>query len=54
MQYAGPIRHVGILVPHVSIPGQLSVMHTDSNVGCTTECLLDSFWLRRIMKVWRL
>lgn len=54
MQYAGPIRHVGIVVPHVAIAGQLSLVHTDSDVGCTTECLLDDYWLRRIMKVWRL
>ena len=54
MQYAGPIRHVGIVVPHISIPNQLSLVHTDSDVGRTTECILDDYWLRRIMKVWRL
>lgn len=54
MQYAGPIRHVGILVPHLSIPNQLSMVHTDSDVGRTTECILDDYWLRRIMKVWRI
>lgn len=53
MQYAGPIRHVGVIVPHVSIPMALSLVHTDSNVGCTTEHILDGKWLRRIMKVWR-
>lgn len=54
MQYAGPIRHVGIAVPHVAIKGALSIVHTDSNVGCTTECLFDDYWMRRVMKVWRL
>ena len=54
MQYAGPIRHVGILVPHLSIPNQLSMVHTDSDVGRTTECILDDYWIRRIMKVWRI
>jgi hypothetical protein len=54
MQYAGPIRHVGIVVPHVAIAGALSIVHTDSDVGCTTECLFDDYWMRRIMKVWRL
>lgn len=54
MQYAGPIRHVGIVVPHVAIAGQLSIVHTDSDVGYTTECLFDDYWMRRIMKVWRL
>lgn len=53
MQYAGPIRHVGILVPHISIEHALSIVHTDSNVGCTTEHILDAKWMRRIVKVWR-
>lgn len=54
MQYAGPIRHVGIIVPHISIPTALSLVHTDSNVGHTTEHILDAKWLRRIVKVWRI
>lgn len=54
MQYAGPIRHVAIVVPHVAIPGVLSVVHTDSAVGYVTEHILDAKWLRRIVKVWRL
>lgn len=54
IQYKGPIRHVGIVVPHLAIQGQLSMVHTDSDVGRTTECLLDDYWLRRIVKVWRL
>lgn len=53
MQYAGPIRHIGILVPHISIPNQLALVHTDSDIGCTAEVILDDVWLRRIMKVWR-
>lgn len=53
MQYAGPIRHVGFVVPSSSLPGALNIVHTDSDVGCTTECLFDEFWTRRIMKVWR-
>lgn len=54
MQYAGPIRHVAIVVPHIAIPGVLSVVHTDSAVGYVTEHILDAKWLRRIVKVWRL
>lgn len=54
MQYAGPIRHVAIIVPHLTIPGELSIVHTDSDVGRTTEHRLDDKWLRRIVKVWRL
>ena len=54
MQYAGPIRHVGILVPYIPDPSHLALVHTDSDVGRTTECILDDYWIRRIMKVWRL
>jgi len=54
MQYAGPIRHVGIVVPHRTIPNALSIVHTDSNVGFTTEHIIDAKWLRRVAKVWRL
>lgn len=53
MQYRGPIRHVAIVVPHVTIAGALSVIHTDSAVGRVTEHILDTKWLRRIVKVWR-
>ena len=53
MQYKGPIRHVALVVPHVSIPNQLSIAHTDSSVGYVTEHILDLKWLRRIVKVWR-
>lgn len=54
MQYFGPIRHVAIVVPHVALPGVLSVVHTDSNVGRVVEHILDEKWLRRVVKVWRL
>lgn len=53
MQYKGPIRHVGILVPYEADKRYLSLVHTDSDVGRTTECILDSFWTPRIMRVWR-
>ncbi|MDA3854430.1 MAG: hypothetical protein PF444_09365 [Bacteroidales bacterium] len=52
MQYRGPIRHVAMVVPHISIKGQLSVIHTDSALGRVTEHILDIKWLRRIVKVW--
>ena len=54
MQYKGPIRHVGIVLNHLTLPGELSLIHTDSMVGKVTECRLDTKWLRRIEKVWRL
>jgi len=54
MQYRGPIRHVGIVLNHLTIPGALSLIHTDAMVGCVTEHILDAKWLRRIEKVWRL
>jgi len=53
MQYKGPIRHVGLLVPYEPDIRHLSLVHTDSDVGRTTECILDSFWTPRIMRVWR-
>lgn len=57
MQYFGPIRHVSIVVPYVdqkNAPGELAVVHTDAMVGRVTEHRLDTKWLRRIVKVWRL
>lgn len=54
MQYAGPERHVALVVPHINIKGQLSIIHTDSRLGRVTEHILDRKWLRRIVKVWRL
>lgn len=54
LQYRGPIRHVGIIANHPSIPNVLSLIHTDSSVGKVTEHILDAKWLRRIEKVWRI
>lgn len=53
MQYRGPSRHVALIVPHVSLPGVLSVIHTDAMVERVTEHILDAKWVRRIVKVWR-
>lgn len=53
MQYRGPARHVALIVAHVSLPGVLSVIHTDSMVERVTEHILDAKWVRRIVKVWR-
>jgi cell wall-associated NlpC family hydrolase len=54
MQYRGPVRHVGIVLNHPSMKGELSLIHTDSMVGKVTEHVLDFKWFRRIEKVWRL
>lgn len=54
MQYFGPIRHVAFVVPHRTIKGQLSIVHTDMMVGRVTEHILDEKWLRRVVKVWRI
>lgn len=54
MQYRGPIRHVGIVLNHPTLKGELSLIHTDSMVGEVVEHILDFKWLRRIEKVWRL
>lgn len=53
MQYRGPSRHVALIVPHVNLPGVLSVIHTDSMVERVTEHILDAKWVRRIVKVYR-
>ena len=53
MQYRGPARHVALLAQHPTLPGQLSMIHTDSNLGWVTEHILDFKWRRRIVKVWR-
>ena len=53
MQYAGPTRHVAFVLPHINIPGVLSIVHTDAMLGCVTEHILDVKWLRRIVKVYR-
>lgn len=54
MQYRGPIRHVGIVLNHPTIPNALSLIHTDSMLGKVTEHILDAKWIRRIELVWRL
>lgn len=57
IQYAGPIRHVAIVLPYINQkenPGGFSIVHTDSYVGRVTECILDAKVLRRVVKVWRL
>lgn len=53
IQYKGPIRHVAVALEHISIPHVLSMVHTDSDVGYVIEHIIDSRWLRRIVKVWR-
>lgn len=53
MQYRGPTRHVALVVPHISIPNVLSIVHTDAMLGRVTEHILDHKWLRRVTKVWR-
>lgn len=53
MQYAGPVRHLAVVVPHISIPRALSIVHTDSRLGRVTEHILDGRWLRRVVRVWR-
>lgn len=53
MQYKGPVRHVAMVVPHINIPGALSVVHTDAMLGRVTEHILDFKWVRRIVRVWR-
>lgn len=53
MQYRGPVRHVGIVADHPTLPGQLSLIHTDANLNKVTEHILDAKWLRRIKRVYR-
>lgn len=44
-------RHVGIVGDYLY--GGLSLIHTDSMVGCVTEHPLDEFWRLRIRGVFR-
>jgi hypothetical protein len=53
MQYKGPVRHVALVVPHINIPGVLSMIHSDSMHEKVVEHILDFKWERRIVKVWR-
>jgi hypothetical protein len=54
IQYKGPIRHVGMIVPHVNIAGAISLIHACSSRDCVTEHIINRAWLRKIEKVWRL
>lgn len=47
----GVIRHCGIVGDYIH--GGLSLIHTDSIVGCVTEHPLDDFWLARVRQVYR-
>jgi len=53
MQYAGPVRHVAVVVPHINIKEALSIVHTHAIVGHVIEHILDEKWRRRIVRVWR-
>lgn len=44
-------RHVGIIADYIY--GGLSLIHTDSMVGCVTEHPLDAKWQRRVVEVYR-
>lgn len=51
MAYGGDGRHVGIVAQDMY--GQLTIIHSDSMVGCVTEHPLDTRWRRRVRHVWR-
>lgn len=53
MQYAGPVRHVGMIGNYQPVPGQLSLLHTSASIGRVVEHILDAKWRRRIVGVWR-
>jgi cell wall-associated NlpC family hydrolase len=52
MAYGRPVRHVGLVAPHPTLAGQLSLIHTDSRVGHVVEHILDAKWLRRVREVY--
>lgn len=52
-QYAGPVRHVGVVANHPALAGQLSLIHTNVMVGRVVEHILDDKWMRRAVGVWR-
>lgn len=54
MQFKGLVRHMGLILNHPTLQGQLSLIHTSYSVGKVTEHILDFKWVRRIEKVWRL
>lgn len=53
MQYAGPVRHVGMIGDYIPVPGELSLLHTSASIGRVVEHILDAKWRRRIVGVWR-
>lgn len=53
MQYAGPVRHVGMIGDYQPVPGELSLLHTSASIGRVIEHILDLKWRRRIVGVWR-
>lgn len=53
MQYAGPVRHVGMIGNYEPVPGELSLLHTSASIGRVVEHILDEKWRRRIVGVWR-
>lgn len=53
MQYAGPVRHVGMIGNYEPAPGELSLLHTSASIGRVVEHILDEKWRRRIVGVWR-
>lgn len=53
MQYAGPVRHVGMIGNYLPVPGELSLLHTSASIGRVVEHILDAKWRRRIVGVWR-
>lgn len=53
MQYAGPVRHVGMIGTYLPVPTELSLLHTSASIGRVVEHILDDKWRRRIVGVWR-
>lgn len=53
MQYAGPVRHVGVIGDYRPVPGELSLLHTSASVGRVVEHVFDERWRRRVVGVWR-
>ena len=47
----GAARHIAIIADYIY--GGLSIIHTDSIVGCVVEHPFDDKWKRRVRKVFR-
>ena len=47
VRYGGNIRHVGIVGEHSAIPGELTIIHTDSRIGRVVEHRIDEGWRGR-------